>query len=607
MPPFCNIKNRRLTRGEGKAIAIYHCSVKIIGRNAGRSAVAAAAYRAGEKMTNQYDGITHDYRKKNWVEHKAVLLPDQAPESYQDRETLWNAVEMAEKTKDAQLAREVELALPRELTREQQIHLVEQYVRQEFASQGMCADIAIHNPPVCNDRHQPVDEKGFPTKDREKMRFPNPHAHILLTVRPIGPDGRWEPKAKVEYLCKKDGAEKAFTAEEFRQARRQGWEKQYRFREGKKKVWLTMDEGEEKGLERINRIPRTTPFGRKNPVTGYWNHKDRIFEWREHWSALVNQTFYELSMKERIDSRSLAAQGKDNMLPALHMGAAAVHMERRADRLAAEGGDEKSLYRSDIGEINREIRLYNRMVTRMKKELDETVGQENREKETGKHLMLHEMERIRTELIENLYEQAALSTRYRKARERLEMEQARIARFREERRQTEEMLRKTERDVKTWQKDLRDCGIWKIKQRKELSGKIANGQQVIEDLGERLFNIQRLYDMEGENAMEQAEVQIKETADLIEHLAKMLDALARSAEELCSRFQAISRQWDTQEEKAGKNTFRNVMEEKIKAALREGEPDSFREDVYREVIRRTDQTLGISVEKSERKRKGKTR
>ena len=166
-------------------MAIYHCSVQVIGRNAGRSSVAAAAYRAGEDLVNEYDGIEHDFTKKNWVKHTEIILPDNAPSEYSDRSTLWNAVEMSEKSKDAQLCREFELALPIEFTREQQIELAEQFARDKLVSQGMIVDIAIHNPPVMNDRHQPIDKDGNPTKDISKMQFINPHAHIMATMRPM--------------------------------------------------------------------------------------------------------------------------------------------------------------------------------------------------------------------------------------------------------------------------------------------------------------------------------------------------------------------------------------------------------------------------------------
>lgn len=105
-------------------MAIYHCSIKIISRGKGKSAVAAAAYRSGEALTNEYDGITHDYTRKGGIVHTEILLPDNAPAAYADRSVLWNAVEKAEKAKNAQLAREIEIALPHELTREQGISLV---------------------------------------------------------------------------------------------------------------------------------------------------------------------------------------------------------------------------------------------------------------------------------------------------------------------------------------------------------------------------------------------------------------------------------------------------------------------------------------------------
>ena len=117
-------------------IAIYHCSIKIVSRGKGKSAVAAAAYRAGEKLTNEWDGLTHDYTRKGGVVHSEILLPPQAPPSFSDRSTLWNSVEEAEKSNNAQLAREVEIALPVELSREEQIRLVREYCSSQFVSKG---------------------------------------------------------------------------------------------------------------------------------------------------------------------------------------------------------------------------------------------------------------------------------------------------------------------------------------------------------------------------------------------------------------------------------------------------------------------------------------
>ena len=164
-------------------MAIYHLSIKIISRGkGGKSSVAAAAYRASEKIINEYDGVTHDYIRKRGVVHTEILLPDHAPPEYQDRAVLWNAVEKIEKARNAQLAREIEIALPVELTREQNISLVREYAQQHFVSAGMCADICIH--------------------DRNDG---NPHAHIMLTMRPFNEDRTWGDKQKKEYILDRNG------------------------------------------------------------------------------------------------------------------------------------------------------------------------------------------------------------------------------------------------------------------------------------------------------------------------------------------------------------------------------------------------------------------
>jgi len=157
-------------------VAIYHLSAKIISRGQGRGIIAAAAYRAGARLRDRLLGEWHDYTKKQGVGHRAILLPDGAPEDWLDRETLWNAVESAERRRDAQLAREVEIALPRELSEGEAIRLAEDFVRTEFVARGMVADIAIH---------------WGKTRSGEAQ----PHAHVLLTLRKVA-DGRFGPKER---------------------------------------------------------------------------------------------------------------------------------------------------------------------------------------------------------------------------------------------------------------------------------------------------------------------------------------------------------------------------------------------------------------------------
>ena len=160
----------------------FHSYVQVISRGKGKSAVAAAAYRAGDTITNDYDGITHEYTRKRGVVYTEILLPAHAPDEYRDRAVLWNAVEKIERAGNAQLAREINIALPCEFTREQNIALARAYVEQTFVSAGMCADLCIH------------DTDGT-----------NPHFHLMLTMRPMNEDGTWGGKQKKEYIRDHDG------------------------------------------------------------------------------------------------------------------------------------------------------------------------------------------------------------------------------------------------------------------------------------------------------------------------------------------------------------------------------------------------------------------
>ena len=169
-------------RKEVPPIDFCHIPVSIIKRSEGRSAVAAAAYRSGTKLTNEWDGLTHDYTRKGGVVHAEIMLPAHAPPEFADRSTLWNSVEQIEKARDRQLAREIEAALPRELSGEQQLTLVRAYVKDNFVDKGMCADFAIH-------------DKGTG----------NPHVHIMLTLRPLKENGQWGAKCCKAYDLDENG------------------------------------------------------------------------------------------------------------------------------------------------------------------------------------------------------------------------------------------------------------------------------------------------------------------------------------------------------------------------------------------------------------------
>jgi len=265
-------------------IAIYHCSIKIISRGKGRSAVAAAAYRAAEIIQSEYNGTIHDYTRKGGVVHTEILLPEYVPEEYSNRAVLWNAVEMAERNSNAQLAREIEISLPMELTREQNISLTREYVQRNFVDRGMCADVCIH------------DKKDG-----------NPHAHIMLTMRPFNEDGTWAAKSKKEYILDDNG-------------------------------------------DRI--MLKSGAFKTRKICTVDWNGRDRAEEWRAAWADTVNKYFEHNNIAERIDHRSYERQGVEQ-IPTVHMGVAASQMERRG-------------IRTERGNMNREIAVTNQQMGQLR-------------------------------------------------------------------------------------------------------------------------------------------------------------------------------------------------------------------------------------------------
>ena len=265
-------------------MAIYHLSIKIISRGKGKSAVAAASYRSGEKIKNEYDGIVHDFTRKGGIAHTEILLPQNAPQEFSDRGTLWNSVEKIEKSKNSQLAREIEIALPKELDREKQIELVREYVKENFVKVGMCADIALHDK---NDG--------------------NPHAHILLTMRPLNEDKTWGAKSKKEYILDENG-------------------EKVKLKNGNYKT------------RKINTVD--------------WNEQDKAEEWRKTWADITNKYLEENSIQEKVDHRSYQRQGIEE-IPTIHLGVSASQMEKKG-------------IATDRGNINREIRKQNRLLQEIK-------------------------------------------------------------------------------------------------------------------------------------------------------------------------------------------------------------------------------------------------
>ena len=168
-------------------IALFHFHVTQIKRSTGQSAVAAAAYRSGEKLHSEYYGEDSDYTRKGGVICSEILLPAHAPPEYADRETLWNAVEKVERGKKAQLAYSFDIALQNEFSMEENINLARQFLLEQFVRRGMIVDFAVHSP------------------DKEDGGISNPHFHVMCPIRPIEPDGKWGNKQRREYVLDEDG------------------------------------------------------------------------------------------------------------------------------------------------------------------------------------------------------------------------------------------------------------------------------------------------------------------------------------------------------------------------------------------------------------------
>ena len=312
-------------------MAIYHLEAKVVSRGNGRSAVAASAYLSCSKILNDYDGVQHDFTRKKGLIWQDVFLPEFAPPEWKDRSVLWNAVEKNEKTKNSRLAREFVPALPIELTPAQWQELLTDFIQNNFIADGMCADVAVHDP--------------YPPGH-------NPHAHIMVTVRPLDEKGNWQYKTEKEYLCVRNGEERGFTAAEFKAAQADGWEKQYPYKVGRKKVYLPPSEAEKHGYERVSKYPKSTKYGRQNPISERWNSEEQLVQWRKAWADAANRYLKRYGHEERIDHRSHTERGLDER-PTIHEGVAARALERQG-------------IISDRCEINRQIKADNALLRELK-------------------------------------------------------------------------------------------------------------------------------------------------------------------------------------------------------------------------------------------------
>ena len=227
--------------------------------------MASAAYRAGEKLHSEYYGEDSDYTNKGGVIYTEIFLPPHAPREYADRETLWNAVEKAEKGKKAQLAYSFDISFQNEFTQEENIALARQFLTEHFVSRGMVVDFAVHEP------------------EKEEGGINNPHFHFLCPIRPIEQNGKWGLKQRREYVLDENGN---------------------RIPDGK-------------GDYVFNAVPTTD-----------WGSAETLELWREQWAVMCNAKFEEKGLDVRIDHRSYERQGVE-LLPTRHEGPTVRAMEKK--------------------------------------------------------------------------------------------------------------------------------------------------------------------------------------------------------------------------------------------------------------------------------------
>ena len=268
-----------------------------IKRSAGQSAVAAAAYRAGEKLHSEYYGEDSDYTRKGGVICSEILLPSHVPSEYADRETLWNAVEKAERGKKAQLAYSFDIALQNEFSMQENIDLARQFLLDNFVSRGMVADFAVHQP------------------DKEDGGISNPHFHVMCPIRPIEPDGKWGNKQRREYVLDEHGER-------------------------------VLDEA---GNYVFNAVPTTG-----------WGKPETLEAWRQAWADLCNAKFAEKGLDCRIDHRSFARQGVEQ-IPTQHEGPTVRAMEAKD-------------IRTDKGDLNRWVRSANAKLNNIRQTISKLLA-----------------------------------------------------------------------------------------------------------------------------------------------------------------------------------------------------------------------------------------
>lgn len=508
-------------------MAIYHMESKIVSRGTGRSVVAASAYMSCSRMYNDYDGIQHDYTKKQGRVWQQVFLPAQAPQEWRDREQLWNAVEAAEKTKDSRLAREIIVALPVELEHDEQIALTSAYISQQFAADGMCADVAIHD----TDGH-------------------NPHAHILLTMRLLNEDGTWQYKTEKEYLCMKDGEERGFTAAEFRNAQLEGWEKQYLYRVGRKRVYMTLSAAAEHGYARADKHPKSSRYGRQNPITARWNSEDQLISWREAWADMANRAIEQAGLEERIDHRSHVVRGIDEQ-PTIHEGVEAMHLEEKG-------------FVSERRELNRQIRADNALLRKLK----EQIRQLSKAVQMDISLLADALEKLCADMVIFCYQLSHI----REGREKGLSDLRLLRQISDEYGRVDRKLRETRKARKALIAEKRELSLLHVFKHKELAAQIAEKTEDIEELKTRRASILRCAGCKedaGSSELQQRMAMVEGMLQKLDEQERKFSALSDQTTQKFADLQGQAAQVDADKMNAARQGVRAKYQDAAKKKLEE--------------------------------------
>ena len=482
-------------------MAIYHLEAKVISRGAGRSAVAAAAYMSCSQILNDYDGVQHDYTRKQGLIWQQIFLPEYAPPEWSDRGTLWNAVEENEKTKDSRLAREFVVALPIEMGKSEWKSLLAEFIQDNFVADGMCADVCIHD----TDGH-------------------NPHAHIMVTVRPLAENGQWQYKTEKEYLCIRDGEERGFTGAEFKSTQKEGWEKQYQYKVGRKKEYMTPSAADAAGYERASKTPKSTRFGRQNPIAARWNSDEQLVLWRSAWADVTNRHLERIGAEARIDHRSHADRGMLEQ-PTVHVGVAARAMERQgiiADRC----------------ELNRKIKADNAFLRELRKQV-EKIAQAVMDTIPA---IAKGMESLRQKMVIYRYQFLHFRSARWQAADELRDVKPDLKQFDE---LVAEIKSKT-RERKSLADEKKQIPMWNLLKKNELTKRITQLTEELEELCSEKTRLLARFAYTADKEMKQAKDWAKLKEKVIDDLSAKEKQCEAALDDTLAEFQQLSQKADAQ-------------------------------------------------------------